>query len=148
MSASCAFRRADSTISSAGATRLLHPIVERLGSSEAMGGRLGGAPRHMLAAAKTDFKMERTVAADQPRGGHLAFGRNRDLRQHRIDQIPLASAQRLALRSAVKQVEGGGGAGFMRSHGAPVSAAWRWRHAPPPTIRPTARNCAFPPSVV
>src|SRR3546814_10785725 len=53
-----------------------------------------GAPRHMLAAAEADLEMERTVAAEKPCGGHLALGRNRDLRQHGIDQILLRSEER------------------------------------------------------
>src|SRR3546814_6691754 len=85
----------------------------------------------MLTAAETDLEMERTVSAEKPCGCHLALCRNRDLRQHSIDQILLPRAQRLALRSAVEAVEGGRVAGFMRSHGARVSAARRGRQAPP-----------------
>src|SRR3546814_14812294 len=95
-----------------------------------------GAPRHMLAAAKTVLEMERTVAAEKPCGGHLALGRNRDLRQHGIDQILLPRAQRLALRSAVEAVEGGRVAGFMRRHGARVSAAGRGGQGPPALTSP------------
>src|SRR3546814_16778639 len=82
---------------------------------------------------------ERTVAAEKPCGGHLALGRNRDLRQHGIDQILLSRAQRLALRSAVEAVEGRRVAGFMRRNGARVSAARRGAPTPPAHVPPRAR---------
>src|SRR3546814_21060533 len=74
--------------------RLRHAVDEGLGADEAMIGQHVGAPRHMLAAAEADLEMERTVAAEKPCGGHLALGRNRDLRQHGIDQILLRSEER------------------------------------------------------
>ena len=119
--------------------RLRYPVDERLGADEAMVGQHVGAPRHMLAAAKTDFKMQRTCLPEQTLRGNFANFGHRDLRQHRVDQILLPRPPRLALRSAVKAVEGGGIAGFVRRHGAPVSAARRGRQAPPAHIRLRAR---------
>ena len=77
--------------------RLRDPIDKGLGANEAMIGQHVGAARHMLAAAETNFEMQRTWLSEQTLRGNFANIRHRNLRQQRIDQLLLPGAQRLAL---------------------------------------------------
>jgi hypothetical protein len=79
----------------------------------------------MLAATETDLEMQRSPGsfgiAEQQCRCDRPFGRNRDLRQKRVDQILLPRAQGLALRAPVKAVERRRIAGFISRHAARVS---------------------------
>ena len=77
--------------------RLRHPVDEGLGTDKPVIGQHVGTSRHMLAAAETDFEMQRTILSEQACRRHVAFDRNGDLRQQRIDQILLTRTQGLAL---------------------------------------------------
>ncbi len=97
-------------------------IDEGLTADECVVGQHVRAVGEMLAGAETDLDVQRTILAEQPRGGDLALFGHRDLRKKPVDQLLLALAQFIPARPAVKAVEGRRIAGLVRSHGERLGA--------------------------